>query len=335
MGYLVTGCAGFIGFHLCELLLEQGERVFGVDNLNDYYSVELKKRRLERLELHKGFSFRCIDIADKETLREETSALEFSVIVNLAAQAGVRYSISNPSAYIQSNLVGFANILELAREHRVQNLVYASSSSVYGGSERPNREDYGISHPLSLYAATKRSNELMAHSYSNLFGVPTIGLRFFTVYGPWGRPDMALYLFADALTKGQPLRLYNNGEMIRDFTYVSDIVKAVYALCKKPPIEDKTFRVKSGDEPQSWCPFRVFNIGNSKPVRLMDYVKALEDELGIRGKYEMMGMQDGDVSGTESDCRRLYEYIGYRPNTEVKAGIKSFVNWYKEYNGIS
>ena len=337
MKVLITGAAGFIGFHLSKALLNLGVEVIGIDNLNDYYSLELKKSRLNLLkeackELKINFHFHKEFLENKDKIDDIFKRYNPDVVVNLAAQAGVRYSITNPNSYIQSNLVGFGNILESSRKQEIKNLIYASSSSVYGGNEKfPFNENDTVDHPVSLYAATKKANELMAHTYSHLYNIPTIGLRFFTVYGPWGRPDMALFLFTKSILSGKPIKVFNHGDMIRDFTYIDDIIKSIICLIKKPAIEDNNFDKSNPNSSSSWAPFRIFNIGNSKPISLMTYINTIEDELGIKAKKDFFPMQPGDVRETVSDCDALEAWTGIKPNTEIKYGIKKFLEWYKYY----
>ena len=307
MTILVTGAAGFIGFHLSKRLLEEGNMVLGFDNLNSYYDPSLKLARISLLkataESTQG-SFRLIeaDLEDRESVEAAFAQYKPRRVVNLAAQAGVRYSIENPAAYIQANLVGFGHILEACRHHNVEHLVYASSSSVYGGNTRmPFSELHGVDHPVSLYAASKKANELMAHTYSHLYGLPSTGLRFFTVYGPWGRPDMALFLFTKAMLEGRPIMVFNNGEMLRDFTYIDDIIESLVRLLEKPPVEDSNFDPRTPNPSTSWAPYRVFNIGNSNPTPLMDYIHAVEKALGLTAEKLMLSMQPGDVPATAAD----------------------------------
>jgi UDP-glucuronate 4-epimerase len=308
---LVTGAAGFIGMHVSKLLLARGDEVVGIDNLNDYYDPQLKSDRLVRLP---GLRFIKIDIADRRSIEELFENEGFEAVINLAAQPGVRYSLENPHAYVEANIVGFTNILEGCRHHRVGHLVYASSSSVYGGNTKlPYSERDSVDHPVSLYAATKKANELMAHTYSHLFGIPTTGLRFFTVYGPWGRPDMALFRFTQAMLEGRPIDVYNRGRLTRDFTYIDDIAEGVVRVLDLP----------SG--------YRVFNIGNHDPVRLLDYIEAIEEALGIKAQKNFMPMQQGDVLDTFADVSALEAWTGFRPRTSVKEGVKRFVEWYREY----
>lgn len=334
---LITGVAGFIGYHCAAELLKAGSCVIGLDNLNDYYDVDLKRARLERLhssanQNNATFKFYQVSLENINELNSVFSRHAINNVINLAAQAGVRYSLTNPSAYIQSNLVGFANILELCREHRIAHLVYASSSSVYGGNELlPFSENHPVNHPVSLYAATKKSNELMAHSYSHLYGLPTTGLRFFTVYGPWGRPDMALFIFTKAILAGQAITLFNNGEMSRDFTYIDDIVHSIMGLLTKPATPNQEFDNQNPSPSTSWAPYRIFNIGNSEPTSLLSYVRAIEEATGLTAKIEYQPIQPGDVPRTASDTSLLSEWIGFKPQTSVKVGVSRFVNWYKSF----
>ena len=337
---LVTGAAGFIGFHLCLKLLESGTPVLGIDNLNDYYDPSLKSARIKLLEEISAqnstqFVFEKIDLIDVQSLIPLFKEYAISCVVNLAAQAGVRYSIENPSAYIQSNLVGFSNLIECARRNNISNFIYASSSSVYGGNEMlPFSEEHSVDHPVSLYAATKKSNELIAHSYSHLYGLPTTGLRFFTVYGPWGRPDMALFLFTKAMINGQPINLFNGGDMIRDFTYIDDIIDSVYRLISKPALPDSSFDRSMPNSSSSWAPYRVFNIGNSNPVPLMKYVHALERSLGVVSEKNYLPMQNGDVRSTSADTSLLESWINFKPTTSVDEGVAKFVSWYRTYYNV-
>ena len=340
MTVLVTGAAGFIGFHLSSKLLEQGTQVVGFDNVNPYYDPSLKRARIAQLQASAerlGTSFRLIeaDLEDRSEIESVFSTFKPKKVVNLAAQAGVRYSIENPAAYIQSNLVGFGHILEGCRNHNVENLLYASSSSVYGGNTNlPFSEQQGVDHPVSLYAASKKANELMAHTYSHLYGLPCTGLRFFTVYGPWGRPDMALFLFTKAILAGQPIQVFNNGQMIRDFTYVDDIVESLLRLLNKPASPSSDFDSEEPNPSISCAPYRVFNIGNSNPTPLMEYINALEDALGTAAIKEFLPMQPGDVPATAADTSMLEDWIGFKPNTPVKDGVASFVKWYREFYSV-
>jgi UDP-glucuronate 4-epimerase len=326
---MITGAAGFIGSTLAKRLLERGDTVIGVDNLNDYYDVSLKEARLARLTSSSHFSFIKADIADRDVMSALFSSNAFDSVVNLAAQAGVRYSIENPAAYIDANLVGFGNILEGCRHNGIGHLVYASSSSVYGSNTKlPFSEKDNVDHPISLYAASKKANELMAHAYAHLYGLPATGLRFFTVYGPWGRPDMALFKFTKGILEGQPIPVYNRGQMVRDFTYVGDIVEGVIRVLDQPP--GKGDGANEPDRSAS-APWRIYNIGNSARVQLMDYIQALEKALGRKATLELLPMQDGDVPATEADVSALESDFGYRPQVAVEEGIKRFVEWYRSY----
>ncbi len=332
MKILVTGAAGFIGSHLAIRLLERGDEVIGVDNLNDYYDVRLKESRLQRLLPYAGFTEVRADIEDRAAMEAVFAAHQPQRVVNLAAQAGVRYSLKNPYAYVDSNLLGFVNILENCRHHGVDHLVYASSSSVYGGNTRlPFSEHDNIDHPVSLYAATKKANELMAHTYSHLFGIPTTGLRFFTVYGPWGRPDMALFLFTKAILEGRPIDVFNHGNMMRDFTYVDDIVEGVIRVLDRPAEANPAFNADQPDPGTSNVPYRVFNIGNNQPVKLMEYIDALESALGMTAEKNFLPMQPGDVPATYADTSELDAWVGFKPNTPVRDGVARFVDWYRGY----
>ena len=340
MKIFVTGAAGFIGFHLCKKLLKSNIKFIGIDNFNSYYDPNLKKARVNELEkiaiLNKS-KIKIVngDICNKDNLKKIFSEFKPSVVVNLAAQAGVRYSIENPDAYINSNLIGFSNILESCRINKVKHLVYASSSSVYGGNTKmPFSETNNADHPVSLYAATKRSNELMAHSYSHLYSIPATGLRFFTVYGPWGRPDMALFLFTKSILNGEEIKVFNHGKMIRDFTYIDDIIESILKVINKPPEEDKTYNKNNPNPSASWAPHRIFNIGNSKPTSLINYINAIEDALNMKAKKTFLPMQPGDVAATSSDCSLLKNWINYKPNTPIKDGIHEFINWYKNFYKI-
>ena len=348
---LVTGTAGFIGFHLTSRLVREGFDVVGLDIINDYYDVNLKYSRLAFLgivksdiilnekvssKIHSNLNFIQADLANHDYIVEMMRVESFDFVVNLAAQAGVRYSIDNPLAYTHSNVDGFLSILEGARHSKVKHLVYASTSSVYGlNTAMPLKETTPTEHPMALYAATKKANEMMAHSYSHLFDLPTSGLRFFTVYGPWGRPDMALFLFAEAIRKGELINVFNHGKMIRDFTYVDDIVESITRLVVKPPKRNTDW---NGDLPRidrSSAPYRIFNIGNGAPVELMRYIEAVESALGAKGKYNMMDIQPGDVPSTHADTHALQEYIGFRPKTSVEKGVKEFIDWYKDFYEIT
>ena len=334
MKVLVTGAAGFIGMHCIERLLARGDQVVGIDNLNDYYDVTLKESRLARIADHAAFRFHRVSIEDKEAMAGIFAEEKPDRVIHLAAQAGVRYSLENPHAYIDANLQGFMNILEGCRHSDVAHLVYASSSSVYGGNaQMPFSEHHSVDHPVSLYAATKKANELMAHTYSHLYGLPTTGLRFFTVYGPWGRPDMALFLFTDAIRNGRPIDVFNQGAMVRDFTYIDDIVEGVIRVLDKTATPDPDFDPMNPDPGTSTAPFRVFNIGNGNPTPLMDYIGALEDALGMTAEKNMMPMQPGDVPATSADTSELRDWVGFAPNTDVRDGVQRFVDWYIGYYG--
>ena len=326
---MITGAAGFIGSTLAKRLLARGDTVTGVDNLNDYYDVSLKEARLARLTSSSHFSFIKADIADRDVMSALFAGNAFDSVVNLAAQAGVRYSIENPAAYIDANLVGFGNILEGCRHNGIGHLVYASSSSVYGSNTKlPFSEKDNVDHPISLYAASKKANELMAHAYAHLYGLPATGLRFFTVYGPWGRPDMALFKFTKGILEGQPIPVYNRGQMVRDFTYVDDIVEGVIRVLDQPP--EKGGGASEPDRSAS-APWRIYNIGNSARVQLMDYIQALEKALGRKATLELLPMQDGDVPATQADVSALESDFGYRPQVAVEEGVKRFVEWYRSY----
>ncbi len=348
MTVLITGAAGFIGYHLGRRLLERGTPVLGFDNLNPYYDPALKRARLQQLQAtaeRTGTPLALIE-ADLEDPAAVAAAFRGEApgggaalapprrVVNLAAQAGVRYSIENPAAYIQSNLVGFGHILEGCHRHGIEHLVYASSSSVYGGnSQLPFSEHQGVNHPVSLYAASKRANELMAHTYSHLHGLPATGLRFFTVYGPWGRPDMALFLFTRAMLAGQPIQVFNNGRMVRDFTYVDDIIESLIRVLDKPATPDPGFDTAQPDPASSWAPHRLFNIGNANPTPLLEYIEALEAALGIRAEKQFLPMQPGDVAATAADTAALEAWTGFRPATPVREGVARFVTWYRQFYG--
>ncbi|OGV73339.1 MAG: protein CapI [Methylophilales bacterium RIFCSPHIGHO2_02_FULL_57_10] len=335
MKILVTGTAGFIGNHLAIRLLERGDEVIGVDNVNDYYDVRLKEARLERIKHHPNFTEIRVGIHDRAAMEEVFSKYNPQRVVNLAAQAGVRYSLQNPYAYVDSNLLGFINILEGCRHGEVEHLVYASSSSVYGGNTKlPFSEHDNIDHPVSLYAATKKTNELMAHTYSHLFALPTTGLRFFTVYGPWGRPDMALFLFTKAIMEGRPIDVFNHGKMQRDFTFIDDIVEGVVRVLDKPAVPNPDFDANQPDPGTSNAPYRVFNIGNNQPVKLMEYIDALETTLGRIAEKNFLPMQPGDVPATYADTIELDAWVGFKPNTPVREGVSRFVEWYRDYYKI-
>ncbi|HEY5647742.1 MAG TPA: NAD-dependent epimerase [Pseudomonadales bacterium] len=332
MHILLTGAAGFIGYSVATALLARGDTVHGIDNLSPYYDVRLKEARLERLKTDPKFTFSRLDIVERETLAQLFSSQTFDVVVHLAAQAGVRYSIENPQAYGDANLAGFLNILEGCRHAKVKHLVYASSSSVYGSNAKlPFAEDDNVDHPISLYAATKKANELMAHSYAHLYGLPCTGLRFFTAYGPWGRPDMALFKFTKGILAGEAIPVFNRGEMTRDFTYIDDVVEGVLRVIDSPAQPDPKFDPRAPTPSTSRAPYRVYNIGNNKPVNLMRYIEVLEKCLGKKAKLDLLPMQPGDVSATVADVSRLEKAVDFRPNTPVEAGVARFVAWYRGY----
>lgn len=338
MKVIVTGCSGFIGMHVSRLLLERGDTVIGVDNMNDYYEPTLKEARLAQLKSFERFTFHLLDIADRAGLSKVFADHRPEAVIHLAAQAGVRYSVDHPEVYIDSNLVGFGNILESSRHHRVQHLVYASSSSVYGGNDKvPFDELDRVDHPVSLYAATKRANELMAHTYSHIFGLPTTGLRFFTVYGPWGRPDMSPYLFTRAILANTPIQVFNHGDMMRDFTYIDDIAEGVLRCLDQPPtgsvVCSESPVLQAGNE--TLTPYRIFNIGNNSPVQLLDYIAALEKAWGKEAIKKFMPMQPGDVKKTMASTQRLESWIGFKPKTSLVEGVGKFVNWYKTYYNVN
>ncbi|WP_194777573.1 NAD-dependent epimerase [Pararhodonellum marinum] len=347
MKFLITGAAGFIGYHLSEKLLDRGDQVIGLDNINDYYDPSLKEERLRNLGVssadlpwhqltpsskNKGFSFFRSNLEDKAELDALFAREKFDVVVNLAAQAGVRYSLENPKAYIDANIVGFLNILEACRNHPVKHLVYASSSSVYGSNTlMPFSTGHNVDHPVSLYAATKKSNELMAHTYSHLFQIPTTGLRFFTVYGPWGRPDMALFLFTKAITEGKPIKVFNFGEMRRDFTYIDDIVEGIIRVADRPAKGSTSWDSSSPSPDTSYAPYKVYNIGNSSPVRLMDFIHAIEAALGKKATLDLLPLQPGDVPASHANVDDLVRDTGYKPDTPIEKGVQAFIDWYVKY----
>ena len=340
MQILVTGAAGFIGFHVCKKLLIEGYSIIGLDNFSDYYDPHLKESRLKELERisfenDTNLIFIRGDIKEVSTIKNIFETYKPEKVINLAAQAGVRYSLENPSEYIESNIIGFFNVIEYCKKFQIKHLIYASSSSVYGGNTKmPFEESQNVDHPVSLYAATKKCNELIAHTYSHLHNLPSTGLRFFTVYGPWGRPDMALFLFTKSIIQGKPIKVFNNGNMIRDFTYIDDIIESIFRLLEKVPISNKMFDSIIPNPGKSWAPYRVFNIGNSNPTYLLDYISAIENELGAKAIKEYLPLQQGDVPITSSDCMELESYIGFKPNTSIKEGIKKFIQWYKEFYAI-
>ena len=347
MSILVTGAAGFIGYHLCNKLIEHKIEVIGLDNLNNYYDIDLKKNRIKELEKNastRGINFNFIkgDLSNKDDLKKVfkfefnpnycSKNSKISVVINLAAQAGVRYSIENPNAYVESNLVGFCNLIEESKNNNIDHFIYASSSSVYGGNKKlPFDESDNVDHPISLYAATKKSNELIAHTYSHLFQLPTTGLRFFTVYGPWGRPDMALFKFTDLIFKDKPIKVFNYGEMKRDFTYIDDVIESIILLINKSPQKEGILPNKIYTPTTSWAPYKVFNIGNSKPTNLMDYIKEIEMQLNKKAKIIFEGMQPGDVESTFANTKDLEDWIDFKPSTSIELGIKNFISWYLSY----
>ena len=335
MKHLLTGVAGFIGLHTAQRLLARGDEVVGVDNVNDYYDVNLKLARLRQLEGRPGFRFVKLDLADRVGMEELFACTKPQVVINLAAQAGVRYSLTNPRAYVESNLVGFTNILEGCRHHAVGHLVYASSSSVYGANTRmPFSVHHNVDHPLSLYAASKKANELMAHTYSHLYRLPTTGLRFFTVYGPWGRPDMALFLFTKAILEGRPIDVFNEGRMRRDFTYIDDIVEGVVRVADRVPVPNPDWSGTQPDPGSSSAPYRIYNIGNNQPVELMHLIEVLETCLGRKAEKRFLPMQPGDVPATYADVDDLTRDVGFKPSTSIEVGVTQFVTWYREFHGV-
>jgi UDP-glucuronate 4-epimerase len=334
--FLVTGVAGFIGFHTARRLLDRGEEVIGLDNLNEYYDVRLKHARLARLEGSPGFSFHKIDLTDRSAMDSLFTEHRPEIVIHLAAQAGVRYSLTNPHSYTSANVTGFLHVLEGCRHTSVRHLVYASTSSVYGANTHmPFAEDESANHPLTLYAATKKASELMAHAYSHLFRIPTTGLRFFTVYGPWGRPDMALFLFAKAILDGKPIPVFNGGNMIRDFTFVDDIVEGVIRAADRPPAANPDWKSDDPDPATSNAPWRIFNIGNNRPTQLMRYIEVLEECLERKAEYQMLPMQPGDVPATWADVDALDTAVGYRPSTTIEVGVRRFVEWYRDFYQIA
>lgn len=350
MKILITGSAGFIGYHLAKRLLERGDEVVGIDNINDYYDIRVKYGRLKESgieesdiedgrsvssTLYPGYRFVKMDLEEREAIEELFRRERFDAVCNLAAQAGVRYSIENPRAYIQSNIVGFLNILEACRDNEVKHLVYASSSSVYGLNESmPFSVHDNVDHPISLYAASKKSNELMAHTYSHLYSIPTTGLRFFTVYGPWGRPDMALFLFTKAILEGREIDVYNYGDMRRDFTYIDDIVEGIVRVLDRPPKGDARWSGKNPDPGSSVAPYKIYNIGNNDPVKLLDFISAIEKATGRQARKRMLPIQPGDVPATYADVKDLIADTGYRPDTPIEEGVERFVAWYREFYGV-
>ena len=336
MKILVTGVAGFIGMSVARALLERGDEVVGIDNLNDYYEVQLKHDRLKLIEDYDAFTFIEMDISNRDAMKALFEEQQFQRVFNSAAQAGVRYSLENPHAYVDSNLVGFVNVLEGCRQTNVEHLVYASSSSVYGANTNmPFSVHDNVDHQVSLYAATKKSNELMAHTYSHLYNIPTTGLRFFTVYGPWGRPDMSPSLFTGAILRDEPINVFNEGKMKRDFTYIDDIVEGVVRVIDKVAEPNPDYDNNNSDPATSFAPYRVYNIGNNDVVQLMDFIETIEDAVGKKAEKIMMGMQDGDVVATYANIDALVEAVGFKPATPLKEGIQKFVDWYKEYHGYS
>lgn len=332
---LITGAAGFIGYHLSDLLLRQGYMVYGIDNMNDYYDVTLKENRIKLLTQYKAFKLEVMDLKDKTSLDIFFEKVQPEYVVNLAAQAGVRYSITNPYAYVDSNLIGFVNILEACRNYPVKHLIYASSSSVYGGNKTiPFSTQHQVDHPVSLYAATKKANELMAHTYSHLYGIPTTGLRFFTVYGPLGRPDMAYFSFTKDILEGKPIQVFNHGKMERDFTYIDDITYGIYKLLKIAPKPNPNWSETEDDLSSSWAPYQIYNIGNNSPVSLEKFISVLEDRIGKKSEKIYMDMQDGDVIRTFADVSGLEAAICFKPSTSIEEGLGKFVDWYKMYYSI-
>ena len=332
---LVTGAAGFIGFQLSRRLLNDGVRVTGVDNLNPYYDVQLKQDRLDQIASDDKFTFVNLDLVDRTALEDLFDRNNFDVVVNLAAQAGVRYSLTNPQAYVDSNLVGFVNILECCRHHQVKHLVFASSSSVYGANTNmPFSIHHNVDHPVSLYAATKKANELMAHTYSHLYGLCCTGLRFFTVYGPWGRPDMALFLFTKAISEGKPIKVFNHGKMQRDFTYIDDIIEGVVRVMARLPEANPAWRGDNPDPGTSYAPYKIYNIGNNNPVQLLEFIEEIEGALGKEAQKEFLDLQPGDVPATYADVDDLMQDVGFKPETSIATGIRRFIDWYRDYYAV-
>jgi UDP-glucuronate 4-epimerase len=331
MNILITGCAGFIGFHTSQKFLSEGFNVIGIDNLNSYYDNQLKKDRLKKIQ-SENFEFYKFDLNQKPEIKDLFQKYNFDYVINLAAQAGVRYSITNPEEYMHSNILGFLNILELSREFKIKHLVYASSSSVYGMNKKiPFSVSDNVDHPISLYAASKKSNELMAHTYSHLFNIPSTGLRFFTVYGPWGRPDMALFIFTKSIIEGERIKLFNHGNMLRDFTYIDDIVDGIFKLTKKAPKPQDEWSSENSDPSTSSAPYRIFNIGNNRPVKLIDFIEIIESCIGKKAKIDLTEMQPGDVESTFANIDAIQNYVDFKPETNVEKGIENFVSWYKRY----
>lgn len=334
MRVLVTGVAGFVGFHLAQRLLSEGIQVYGIDNLNEYYDVKLKKDRLAQINYHPNFSFQFLDLIDREGMFDLFQNVEFDYVVNLAAQAGVRYSLENPFAYVDSNLSGFVNLLEACRRSHIKHLVFASSSSVYGANKKvPFSVTDNVDHPISLYAASKKANELVAHVYSHLYNLPTTGLRFFTVYGPWGRPDMAYFKFVQAIAAGKPIDVYNFGKMQRDFTYIDDVIEGVVRVMHKPPQPQKNLSTDAQDE--STVPYKLYNIGNNSPVELMKFIEIIETALGKKAQKNFLPMQPGDVPATYADVEDLMKDVEFKPNTSIEEGMHKFIQWYTEYYALT
>ena len=337
---LITGAAGFIGFHTAKRLIKEGHEVIGIDNFNDYYDVNLKKSRIENIEnsnndLDKKWIFFKCDLLEKIKLSEIFVKYKPEYVINLAAQAGVRYSLDNANEYINSNILGFTNLIECCRHSDIKHLIYASSSSVYGGNINfPFKEDQGVNHPVSLYAATKRSNELMAHTYSHLYHLPTTGLRFFTVYGPWGRPDMAYYIFTSKILNREPIKIFNHGKMLRDFTYIDDVTSVISKIMIKIPESNSKFNLSDPVPSKSWAPFKIFNVGNSNPTKLLEFIEIIEKTLGIKAKKEYLEMQLGDVEATFSDLSLIDKWVGFKPKTSIEEGLEKCIKWYLDYHKI-